>query len=366
MNKFLRCISLVLVLFHAIYLDGIVRIYDEKYHNIAQKMQSDIGVLVIAYNRPHYFEEVLNSLAQTPESKTLPFFFVLDGGPNATQTENIALIEKSGIKQKEIIARPYNYDCGKNVIDAKRFMFDWCGFDKVIIFEDDMVISPQYITLLLNLYHWAQAEYDNVGVVQCINHCYMDRETKKAHLDLVEEGRYDQWWAYCMDKKAHDATKDLLYTYEEKFLINWPQDILNGPALAEWMDYHLHAYESKKHERMYPAVKDYKSYFEKRIETLKVRQTMRRGQDIESQFALFKAGYVKITTVVNRSRNIGKTGFWFTPEWWEQNHFEEIVLDCFEDDMYRTIFVPHIHTLKSYSLFEGESCRLIDDEGQKV
>lgn len=340
MKRILTSIVLSMSAFYVVHADSSTHTYDLKYHNIAHSFPSDVGVLVVAYNRPHYFKEVLDSLAQNPESQTLPFFFVLDGGSEATQEENIELIEKSAIKHKEIITRPYNYDCGKNIIDARRFMFDWCNFDKVIVFEDDMVVSPEYISLLLNLYNWAKKEYDNVGAVQCINHCYMDRETKKLYLDLVGEGCYDQWWAYCMDKKAHDATKDLLYEYEEKFLINWPQDVLNGPALSEWMKHHLYSYPNKCHERMYPAVRDYVAFFEKRIESLKVRLNMRRGQDLETQFAFFKAGYVKITTVINRSRYIGKSGFWFTPEWWNENKYDQIVLDCFEDDAYRTEFTP--------------------------
>jgi len=349
--------------FHAICANSSADVYDSKHHNIAHSLLGEVGVLVVAYNRPHYFKEVLDSIAQNPESQTLPFFFVLDGGSDATQKENIELIEKSKIKYKEIIARPHNYDCGRNIIDARRFMFDWCGFEKVIVFEDDMVISPQYISLLLNVHAWAKKEYDNVGAVQCINRCYMDRETKKAYLDLVEEGSYDQWWAYCMDKDAHEATKDLLYEYEEKFLINWPQDILNGPALSEWIKYHLYSYPSKHHERMYPAVKDYVAFFEKRIESLKARLTMRRGQDIETQFAFFKAGYVKITTVVNRSRYIGKSGFWFTPEWWNQNNYDDIVLDCFEDDVHRTEFTPCMVKPKYDKYFHH---RLTDDEGVDI
>lgn len=341
---------------------GSTHTYDPKYYNLAHSLPSDIGVLVVAYNRPHYFKEVLDSLAQNPESQTLPFFFVLDGGPDATQKENIELIQQSPIKYKEVIARPYNYDCGKNIIDARRFMFDWCGFQKVIVFEDDMVVSPQYITLLLNLYAWAKREYDNVGAVQCINHCYMDRETKELYLDLVED-RYDQWWAYCMDKEAHEAIKDLLYEYEEKFLINWPKDILNGPAISEWTKYHLYTYPNKQHERMYPAVKDYNACFERRIETLKIRPTMRRGQDIETHFALFKAGCVKITTVINRSRYIGKSGFSHTPEWWDQYHYDQVQLDCFGDDASRTEFVPCMVKPRADQFFRHNP---IDDEGMDI
>lgn len=346
MTKVVRVIFFGLFLVHLICVADTLHTYDPQYHNIAQAIPSDIGVLVIAYNRPHYFKEVLDSLAQNPESQTVPFFFVLDGGPNATQQENIELIEQSSIKYKEIIARPYNYDCGKNIIDARRFMFDWCGFNTVIVFEDDMVVSPHYITLLLNLHAWAKKNYDNVGAVQCANHCCMDKKTKGAYLNLVED-RYDQWWAYCMDKEVHEAIKDLLYEYEEKFLIDWPQDILNGPSLAEWTKYHLYAYPNQEHDRKYPSLKNYHACFERRIESLKVRPTMRRGQDIETQFALFKAGYVKITTVVNRSRYIGKSGFSHTPAWWNRYHYDKIVLDCFEDDVQRTEFKPVHIKLKS-------------------
>lgn len=341
MKRILICIALGMSLSCALYAGSSIHTYNPKYYNVAHSLPSDTAVLIVAYNRPHYFKEVLDSIATNPESQTLPFFFVLDGGPDATQKENIELIEQSSIKHKEIIARPYHYDCGRNIIDARRFMFDWCGFDKVIVFEDDMVVSPQYITLVLNLHAWAKKEYSNVGAVQCSNHCYMDKKTKERHLDLVED-RYDQWWAYCMDKKTHEAIKDLLYEYEEQFLINWQQDILNGPALSEWTRYYMHAYPNKEYERSYPAIKNYIKCFERRIESLKVRPNMRKGQDIETHFALFKAGCVKITTVVNRSRYIGKSGFSFTPEWWNKNKYDDIVLHCFQDDACRTEFRPRV------------------------
>ncbi len=119
--------------------------YQQKYYKFAQKNNVSTGILVNTYNRPQYLQQLIASLEKNPESQTLPFFFVLDGGPNATQKENFELITKSKIKNKEIVARKTNYGCGRSIIDARRFMFEWCDFEKIILFEDDFVASPEYI-----------------------------------------------------------------------------------------------------------------------------------------------------------------------------------------------------------------------------
>jgi len=310
--------------------------YPAQYYNYAEHYNYDTGIVIIAYNRPHYFKQVVDSLVENAEAQTLPFFFVLDGGIHATQQENIEIINNADIKTKYIIARDHNYGCGHNILDARRFMFEWCGFEKVFVFEDDMIVSPQYISLVLNVYRWAQESYDNVGAVQAIRvDSHANNKTQK--LNGVCDS-FDQWWAYCMDKRAYYAIKEMMDEYEDRFLLNWPQDILNRPAIAGWMC----EYNSKpimSSSKAFPAWLNYSQLFNKRINYMRKCRRHRDGQDVETHFAFYKAGLVKITTVVPRACYIGKFGMLYTPRLWQLRGHKDEVLNCYAEDINRNQFV---------------------------
>ena len=76
--------------------------YEEKFQNIADKTNQTTGIMVVAFNRPHYFRQVIESLEMNPESQTLPFYFFLEGGKGATQQENLEIINSSNIKHNRL------------------------------------------------------------------------------------------------------------------------------------------------------------------------------------------------------------------------------------------------------------------------
>ena len=313
--------------------------YYSRYYNISKQIKSDTGIVVIAYNRPDYFQQVVDTLEKNPESQTLPFFFVLDGGLNATQKENVHIILKSKIKYKEIIKRKINYGCGKNILDARRFMFEWCGFDRIILFEDDLVVSPEYISLTLNLHSWAKKNYDNVGVVQCFNNRLLSYEQKKEQLDVVEE-TYGNFWGYCLDKDTYNDIKDLLNEYDKKYLNIVLSHEPNCIDIANWMKWNLDKRPVVHKKRQFKSIMDYENIFNLRVQSLLKRKNERRyGQDIEMRFALYKAGYIKITTKVNRAVYIGKSGFHHDSANWNKHGFDKIILDKFSDDTQRDNFI---------------------------
>ena len=313
--------------------------YDYRYHNISKKIKSNTGILVIGYNRPDYFQSAVNALEKTPESQTLPFFFILDGGPNARQPKHCAIIRKSKIENKNIILRKTQYGCGRNMIDARRFMFEWCGFERIVLVEDDIVISPEYLTLVLNLHDWAKKYYDNVGLVNCMNRCLLSRKKKMRLLDVVEE-TYDNFWAYCIDRQCYNDIKDLLDEYEEKCLLLLSPKQLNSRVIAQWMKYHLYAKPEIVRERIFSSTIGYKTIFQKRIRKLKKEKKKKRDeQSVPMRFALFKAGYIKLSTHVNRGLYIGKEGVHYDEQRWCKNGYDKMVLDVFLDDIRRKHFV---------------------------
>ena len=288
--------------------------YDAKYHNIAHHTNQSTGIMIVAYNRPHYFKQTIKSLEKNPESQTLPFYFFLEGGPRATQQENLEIINSSKIKYKKVVLRNRNFGCPKNFIDARRFMFDWCNYEKVIVIEGDVIVSPHYINLTLNLHKWAKEKYANVGIVHCWSYCFLNKKEKRKQLYVVQESQ--PWWSfvtYCLDKKVWNEMKSILYEYErfidaipdgEKFdtARSKPCFWKGFPEMKQWLRKVMTTRNPKeKHGDKFPKSVP-SSYFKKIFSHPQMRH------DSMNAFALWMAGYIKIQTVVNRTLHIGAMG----------------------------------------------------------
>lgn len=348
--KFLNCIRIafyaaVLVWNVTSYADGELPIaslesynYDPFFQNIAIRENQPHAILIVAFNRPDYLGQVIKSLEQNPESQSLPFYFFLDGGTRSRQQENIVLIDASTIKNKTIITRTCNYGCPKNHIDAKRFMFDWCGFDKVIVIEEDLVVSPSFIHMNLELHRWAKENFSNVGVVQCWSYCYLNRRKKLKNLNKVEDsGRH--WWSfvgYCLDNEVWTNIRSILYRYES-FVDQIPQSeefdkqrskpslSFVAPDIRSWIRTLIPQQIPRIQmpgKKIFPSTSNF--YLKKRyaLEDFSV------SQDTTTGFALWATGYLKIKTVVNRARHIGEEGITVNKEVFDKM-FHAIILDTF-------------------------------------
>lgn len=302
--------------------------YIQKYRKISQNLKQPIGIAVIAYNRPHYLAKLIDSIEKNEESKTLPFYFFLDGGPNAKQKEISELIEKSKIMYKEIITQKRNFGLVKNHIDAKRFMFDWCEFNKVIILEDDLIFGPFYFKLILNLDKWASQNYDNIGIVSCWSYCFLNEAQKNKVLNWVKPSCPNWWWnmvTYCLDKKVWDNIKSILYEYEAKFIDKIPKTDeyaqarsrpslwSNSKKIAAWA-IELANNKINSSSNLKPSNKKFNANdvnskiqraFNKKIEKFCLGNL---HEDSMMAFSLWLKDYVKIETVVNRVQHIGLDG----------------------------------------------------------
>lgn len=283
--------------------------YDDVYFNLSKKLQIDTGVVVFAYNRPAYFKQVINSLAANPEAQTLPFIFILDGGPEATQEENSAIINQANIKHTFIIKHNSNYGCGRTLIDGRRFMFEWCKFKKIIFFEDDLIVSPHYISLILKLYKWSKKYYANVGLVGCFNRCFLAEKNKLKKLNTVLE-TFAGYWGYCMDKDAYNKIKDILNEHELYNLLPFSASNPNAFALAYWFQKIISQPNTiLKKENVIVSTVDWHTFFNTLLERFwSSPASHRTGQDFEMRLALWKAGLIKLTTLVSRAVYIGANG----------------------------------------------------------
>lgn len=297
----------LLKLFYLIFLTiniynnaQIIREWPLFYFNISRKIKQGTGVLIIAYNRPDYLLRLIDSLERNPEAQSLPFIFVLDGGPDSTQNDNSKIIKASKIKHKYIIKRSRNYNCDPNIIDAISFMFEWCHFSRIIHIEDDIVVSPNYLTFLLNLHKWAKYNFHNIGAVQAWSLCKLNKAQKLQYLGYVQES-FDSWLGYCMDINVWNNIKSLIHEYEELFFNPFRPELLE--AQKNWIYSKLNQNFANYYKKVFtPGYHpiDYKAIFSQPI--------IPTGQDGLLAFCLYKKGYIKITTLVNRCMNIGRYG----------------------------------------------------------
>ena len=362
---------LILVLLMAFYIRGegkeilsSLEDYDMAYKDISSRTNQPVGIVIIAFNRPHCFKGLIESLEKNAESQTLPFYFVLDGGPRATQKENVDIINQSSIKHKEIILRPRNFGCPKTVIDAHRFMFDWCGFKKIIYLQEDLIVSPFYIKLILNLHEWATSNYSNVGIVSCWSYCFLSKEEKVNKLAFVQEPPIKYWWSlltYCLDSNVWNDIKSILYEYErfideiphtEEFAKarSKPHCWVGAPKIYAWVtDLCSRKIEADKNfshfqfhtvlgKALFPNVNIYKTIRNHYSKKQNSKKLVGISEDHITIFSLWIKGYMKIETVVNRLIHTGDEGITMNPKLIHLSKINDIKLDIFDQDKDFTMF----------------------------
>lgn len=315
--------------------------YEPHFYDYSKKIEQPTAVAIIAYNRPHYLKRLLESLAENPEADTLPFFFFLDGGSPDAQAENLQLIEEACLTHKIPIVRPINYGCPKNHIDAKRFLFDWCQFDRIVVMEEDLIVTKNYLATLLSLHDWANKKYSNIGAVQLWSNCRISPEQKRASLSLVRE--VTPHWTmvtYCLGRNVWNDISPLLTYYETTFIDpllgrekynrarSKPQ---SGPTFNSYQHWIQTTVRNHKRDDVLDSFSRpiWKSKYQGR--SWSPNGDIPMNQDQITSLSIWLAGYTRIQTVVNRVSHIGEKGI--SPG----HRTNTIYLDEFPEDG------PHLH-----------------------
>jgi len=306
-------IYLFLIILHSfIFIPALS--YDIIYKNYSLKNKQENAVLVLAYNRPAYLKQCLKSLEQNEEAAETPFIFALDGGLNSTQKENLEIIKKSKIKNKIILTRNRNYGCPKNHVDAYRFVFDWCKFKKMIMLQEDIIVSSTYLSFILHLHSWASKSYSNIGAVHGFSYCLLPPQQKYVRQNLVtEDSLHWLFRTFCMDQKAWNKIRKTLYDYE-KFIDQIPHtNIYNrerskpivweqASLILDWMR-ELVTHKMPNSSCSHILHSEYLSFFE----NIYLNENS-PNEDIIMGLAFFLNDLVKLRSIVNRAITIGKEG----------------------------------------------------------
>jgi hypothetical protein len=289
------------------------------------------AICVAGYNRPEYLAKCLASLEKNPESQTLPFYFYLDGGHGSCVKANQELIEKSNIKTKHVIARGSWYGLGRNLIDVRRQTFDVLGFDRMIFFEEDMVVTPQYISLVQNLADWA-FKHGDVATVQASPRCYLDKEAKIAASQHVKSGM-EIFSGYAMERSCWEVINTALFAYEKLFLMDRPYRARNHASIRRWMGENLFGRDKRVSRQPALCKGERPRWFNPAA-----LNNWTTSQDGITAMAMWCAGYnYRFTTKVNRAVHIGVRGENSRPGY-HAKHWAPMKLEEMPGDETRTEF----------------------------
>jgi len=293
-------------------------------------------VLIPCYNRPDYLWQVLNDLMATPQVRAgMPVVLACDGGPQATVQDNIALAIKARIPNLRCIVRPDNFGTGRNVYEAKRYLFEECQCESVFYLEDDIRVSPHIITLLTNLQRWLSANYTNACVVGSSLFCDQTSEEKLTNSAIVSDCGYSIA-NHMMTRECWLLSRPWLADYVRQFL-QCDYNARDSKRIHAWMKAQsekLLGYELGA--KTFPVHWKIKDHFQSAPST---------SQDAVTVLAFRLAGFSHVVTLTNRALHIGKIGLHSTSEIWERE-YGKTTLDIYDEDNTRTYFRPTPQTIQ--------------------
>jgi len=274
------------------------------------------ALLLIGFNRVDYFDETLTSLEANPEAHDCDLHVYLDGGPKANQEALHKRIDSSSFENITVVARDENWGIGRHLIDARRRLFDQQNYDRVLLFEDDMVLAPSYVATLLNIMDWSM-DYNDIGTVMAynINHDAAEIQASQTN-EVIATNRH--FWGYGMAKSVWDDIKSVVYEFEQRYLT----DVAYADRSHRSIRWRFIRSVAKKGRIERPG----NSLVPESILTAPFSTFPYKcptSQDAITALALWRHGYARLTTRVSRAKYVGQEGFSFSPEMFEKMGFGE-------------------------------------------
>jgi hypothetical protein len=183
-------------------------------------------IIVYAYNRPDYLDQVLEALK--PQTKDSEVFLFQDGPRILTDdkpkvAESVSVFKKH-FPKSTVFDSPVNLGVGFNQKRAREFIFSRA--DSAIFVEDDIVLNSYYIEQLNFLMDKFQDDED-IGMISCFGEIhrhtdvfgYCDYLTKYDDWDKQQERNKDKFmqmehiWGYGFFKRAYERVVPFMEGY---------------------------------------------------------------------------------------------------------------------------------------------------------
>lgn len=253
------------------------------------------GVLIF-YNRPKYLEKVVRSLEEN--TIQLDWYFLQDGPPDAKTDEC-----QNVIKNSSLTGEIYQSEKNISPLGQNLRMLSLCKkHDQVFIFEDDMIVSPYYISLLNRIYN----QFPNSVI---LGTDYPKKPNSEPHLINKLDTKPWNLWGYLLP-----ATVGIRIMPHIEEYVNFLFDCVNTNDLSIALRKRPHDLIRRKYE---------------------VQAT---GIDAIIHQAIAKEGFEIINTVVPRGKYIGVYGYNKTANTYMRMNFHNFKEYVFEKDKYLNHF----------------------------
>ena len=273
-----------------------------------------IGIGIISFDRPHYLAQLLASLEAQADAPAVEYHLFQDGAvnkfsgrqvgdpENVRQSAEIFLESKLG-DMREAHVRQANVGIGINQLEA----YDWmCAhYERVVMLENDVVLSPHWARLLPALFEGLAAHPDTFGFTTDFKR-RCERHEIEANLGRVMYA-HPHWWmiAFTPDRWARIRPHFMRY-YE----------------LIRERDYgHL----------PYQRIQELFDEVGHPIRTV-------TSQDGGKDMAVRIEGMQRATLMVNRGISIGREGVHFNPDVHQRLGYDDQEPYVFESDATRKEF----------------------------
>ena len=257
--------------------------------------EEKIACAVFSFDRPDYFKQVLDSFLRNENHNEFDWYFFQDAseingkkyGDINKINKNIELIENFQTETKELNVATANQGIAKQKQKAHHL---FQNYNKIIFFEDDMIVSKYYLRLLLQL----SKEFPNTVIQASDRAIDPNKHDFIANLSKVHYVLKQHWWGYLMPKSI------------AKLVI---------PTLNEYINFIGNDYRKR------PDAKIRKKY--------KVHAT---SHDAILETTINDANQKRLATFIPRAKYIGKEGLHSTSATYKKQGFEVEKMYEFEED----------------------------------
>lgn len=252
-------------------------------------------IAIISFNRPHYLTQVLDSLlAQTALGQRQAFLFQDNavspfGGARYAADEDVARcveVFRSRCPAGHILPAPHNLGVARNILRAEEYVFAELGSDIAYFLEDDMVLSPHYLTMMDRIAAWAH-RHDRVGYFSAYGALAMPLGQQRQHASAMRRLAYN--WAFGLTRRHWLDLREWLQPYYR---------------LCEGRDY-----SARPHAEIFAY---YNGIGVPLIGT---------SQDVVKKVGTYALGRVALNTTACFGKSIGAVGLHFDPGKFERGGF---------------------------------------------
>lgn len=235
-----------------------------------------IAGALLAFERPHYLRQTLNSLEECIEKENIDWYLFQDGIKNKFSGRKAAnkmdvnisfnILRQSDLPNKKIVKNEYNLSIPLQV-DKVFSLFDE-GYDLVMFFENDVIVSKYS----LRLNRLIMEQYPDCIPTLYTNRSVDDIEDIESNLDILMRSDRASFHTFSMRKEQFDEIRE-----------GWREFI----ELIDGVDYAMRNHEYIRNEL----------------------GTRHSSNDSLLQKLLLDAGYFRVRPLISRAQYIGMEGF---------------------------------------------------------